>query len=348
MNDLASATIRKATPLTASALGGTTMVVWIEALAAVDDVSDPTSITVLFGPTAAAVARIRSSSRELTVIEVITPALQAGVYDVFVYRTVDPLSSAATFSFTAENAKASFDFTVGSARGGREITATLIGLPTLNDQSAKSFVPAFGTSEGRVLEVISSDVESAVFKVEVPPSDQIGEVEVLFSSVLYDTVMVYGSFTYYQPPAVLKVVPSFGPSGGGNTIMLFISKFPKVLSVVDVSVLFGDEAAVVTALTSDDDTTVLEVVVPRVANDAGDTEVRVIPTSIAVPEEREERTANFMYTFMRQAPAVEVSSNGNMVELQVSGFEPIISAENVKVTFGSMLGVVREVTRSEP
>jgi len=341
---------RKAAPSVLSSSGGTPMVIWIESLNAVANPNDLSSITAVFGPTKATISRIRTSSQELTVIEVVTPALPAGVVDVSVYRSIDPISTAAEFQVTVSDPEAVFDVNSGSTDGGMIITATLTGLPILdgeNADSAFSFAPMFGDRKGRVIELLPSGIEATYLKIEVPASPVTGEVVVRFSSSLY-TAVVTGSFTYFRPPEVETIVPLNGPAGGGNVLTVAVAYFPLVSSVVDVDVFFWVERAVVKRLVSDEERTVFEILVPDLSDAGpGGVEVSIVPRSIAGPDERTARTASFTYGVDREAPSVEVLLNGNVAELRVEGFEPVRNIDSVRVHFGNMVGSVREVLVSD-
>jgi hypothetical protein len=344
---------------TSSVLGGTSVNVWVDGLAPLDDPSDLRSIVVLFETEEATVTRIRSSTRDRTVVDFLTPAWpQISNVSVSIYRRKEAPRDDNTgkYMHSYEAASAVLDVSQGATSGGLVVHATIFGFRQLEAQAFTSIVARFGSVEGKVLAIESSIVGRSVIVVQTPAVRAAGVVALTITSQLFEGVSST-LFRYYMPAAVSSVLPSFGSVAGGSLVTVQISGMSPVTSASQLDVRFGQVNGTVTRLlTSTLQSTVVEVMVPDHRHvGPGIVTAAIIPSYLSSLPEQQHRSVSFQYMYMPQPPAVVSVSPAEApaaatttIHLSLTGFRPISNAANVLVAFGSISIPASSVSFSDP
>jgi RHS repeat-associated protein len=173
---------------------------------------------VSFGSVSAASYAVVSSTQ----ITATAPAQQAGTVDVTVTTPggISPAVTADQFSYLPEPAVTGIAPPAGPASGGTAVTITGTGL-------ASATAVSFGTVAATSFTVVSSTQLAAVV-----PAQSAGTVDVTVSTPGGTSSDVTADhFTYAPLPAVTKVTPSTGLTGGGTTVTITGSAFTGATAV---------------------------------------------------------------------------------------------------------------------
>jgi len=229
-----------ASPLTGSKYGGTIVTVKVAGMdASAIDIKQRNSIVVRFGSKQAVVRTIRKATIDLTVLEVVAPAGFSGL-SVTVSVTPAALTAFAdasvSFTYTYVNPPAELSIKRGSIEGGTRLNATVYGFPLMNLQSNIGTLGVrFGSTPGKVIRIVRSEVDSAVVELGVPPVSSTGVVDVVVTALLSEgQKSSRTTYEYFEKPSIEAVNPVSGPKEGGFIIRLSVKHFPVVYSVTQV------------------------------------------------------------------------------------------------------------------
>jgi len=122
----------------------------------------------------------------------------------------------------------------GSTLGGTLLNATVYGFPLMDlTLNIATLGARFGSTAGKVVRIVTSEVESAVLEVIVPAVVQSGVVSVVFTALLSGQSSET-TYEYYQKPVVALTHPQSGSMNGGFPIRMAVNHFPIVYSVTQV------------------------------------------------------------------------------------------------------------------
>jgi hypothetical protein len=226
-----------AKPTSGSKFGGTIITVNVAGMAPVQDITQESSIDVVFGSKKGIVKKIRKSTTELTSVDIEAPSGFAGMtVQVIVAPAGLTTSDEASVVFTFAYVQPPADLTVqrGSTAGKTFLNATVYGFPLLDLYSNVGTIGAmFGSAVGKVTRILKSEIEISVFEVEIPSVREPGIVNVVFTALLSGQ-QSRAKYEFYEAPRIRTTHPRFGPLRGGFSIQVAILRFPVVYSVTQV------------------------------------------------------------------------------------------------------------------
>jgi len=328
-----------ALPSEGTKFGGTVITVKVAGMATVDT-TQPTSIVVNFGARPATVKKIRQSTSDLTVLDVIAPDGFAGLA-VSVLVSPAALTSfveaSVSFVYTYVNPGADLTLKRGSTLGGTLLNATVYGFPLMDlTLNIATLGARFGSTAGKVVRIVTSEVESAVLEVIVPAVVQSGVVSVVFTALLSGQSSET-TYEYYQKPVVALTHPQSGSMNGGFPIRMAVNHFPIVYSVTQV--IFscsGVKGTVREIVYSNVQESVFKLVAPALLR-AGLVSCMLEPLDSSL---RAESSVTFSYDALPEATTVVVEEDDPILaytetvrHLVLYGLDPLLELQRPMLRF---------------
>ena len=306
-------------------------------------------IVVAFGSQPAEIVRVRASEPYpgRTVVDYRVPSSTvAGETKVLIYRSSDPISSAAIYTHTYVDMPTSLDVTRGSTRGGIVLSISSYAftvekessLQVVFEQTPATIIPGSLTwVDGRttfsLLVPAKPSATSVVVRIQSRISSQASEV----------------TFEYFAAPEIHSVQPTHGQSSGGTDIEVSISRFPIVSSASQLAIEIGVGADTVSAsatlVSSDYERTNIVITTPigSFPPYTRSLPISVVPREFATKQERDDNKV--VFDFVLVAPKAQVvlvlpasvpAFTESSIVLQIEGLPSGIISHGMSVLFGDV------------
>ena len=316
-------------------------------------------IVVAFGSLQAEIVRIRASEPYpgRTVLEYRVPATTLpGKSLVLIYRSTDPVSSAASYTHVYTDPPTSLDVSRGSTRGGIVVTLTSYNF---NVQKETALRVMFGNTTAVLIRdsLVFSNGKTTLSML-VPTQRSASVVDVAIMSRISDQKSQV-LFEYFLASQVLSVTPTSGLSTGGTRIHLLISRFPVISSSSQLLVKIGKGMGMAVAselVSSDSERTEIFVTTPLESflESPLSIPITIMPLVLATLQEREDNQVMFDFSLIQssaQVVSVSPSEISHLTEqtliIRVERFKIVTHMSDLTVLFGNVRTLISSIVSSD-